>query len=265
MTFQPVVPSGGLVGWRYLSLTLDRQMDAFSNSPWNQRDTDYFSETIASVRSAEALVSDRRLLRVALGAFGLQDDINNKAFIQKALEGGTDDSRALANRLADDRYSEFVETFGFGNVSGSQVDQPGFAEAIIDKFRAAQFEVAVGESDQDMRLALNASRELEDLANRDATEDTKWFLILGTPPLRSVFETALGLPSSFGQIDIEQQVETMKDLSSRRLGLGSIDDLSDPATREDFVEQFLLRSQISKFNDGFSSQSIALTLLQNIS
>ena len=70
--FQPIVPTGGLAGWRFLQRTYDTQFEAFSKSVSLQRDTDYFKENIAEATTAEALVSDRRLLTVALGAFGLQ-------------------------------------------------------------------------------------------------------------------------------------------------------------------------------------------------
>ncbi|WP_425040036.1 DUF1217 domain-containing protein [Primorskyibacter sp. S187A] len=262
MTFQPIIPSGGLTGWRYLNQTIDRQLDAFTASPLNQRDTDYFSKQISSIQSAEELVADRRLLRVALGAFGLQDDINSKAFIQKVLEGGTDDPRSLANRLADDRYTEFARAFGFGNITGAETSKSDFAQKIVERFSASQFEVAVGDQDESMRLALNAKRELADIASRNSTEDTKWFLVLGTPPLRAVFEKALALPTSFGQIDIEKQLETIKDLSSRRLGIESINDFKNEETTERFVERFLLQAQIADFSASFSSTSVALTLLQ---
>ena len=53
------------------------------------------------IASAEALVKDRRLLTVALGAFGLDGEIDKKFFIRKVLEGGTEASDSLANRPYD--------------------------------------------------------------------------------------------------------------------------------------------------------------------
>mgnify|MGYP000126734112 CR=1 FL=1 len=69
MSFQPVVPTSGLAGWRFLQATLQRQTEAFENSHEIKSNTAYFSEKIASVTSAEELVADRRLLSIALGAF----------------------------------------------------------------------------------------------------------------------------------------------------------------------------------------------------
>ncbi|MGI9388684.1 MAG: hypothetical protein ACR2O1_01390 [Boseongicola sp.] len=89
MTYQPVVPAGGNVGWNFLSRTRDAQQDAFNASSQVVRDTEYFREKIGGVQTAEDLVSDRRLLSIALGAFGLAEDVGNKFFVRKVLEEGT--------------------------------------------------------------------------------------------------------------------------------------------------------------------------------
>ena len=89
MSFSPVVPSGGYAGWTFLKRTQDRQQAALQADPVFKRDEAYFRAKIGSVTSAEQLVSDRRLLKVALGAFGLDADINNKFFLRKVLEDGT--------------------------------------------------------------------------------------------------------------------------------------------------------------------------------
>ena len=80
--FQPVVISSGIAGWQFLQATYDRQVESFNSSAELKRDTDYFEQEIGNIRTAEELVSDRRLLTVALGAFGLEDDINNTYFIR---------------------------------------------------------------------------------------------------------------------------------------------------------------------------------------
>ena len=81
MTFQPVVQFGGHAGWAFLQRTETAQRDAFERSPSIERETTHFAENIGKIKSAEALVADHSLMKVALGAFGLEDDIQNKAFI----------------------------------------------------------------------------------------------------------------------------------------------------------------------------------------
>ncbi|MEL7011807.1 MAG: DUF1217 domain-containing protein [Pseudomonadota bacterium] len=260
--FQPVLPLSGLPGWVLLNRTLDSQTEAFNASPQIVRDTDYFVENIGNVRTASDLVSDRRLLTVALGAFGLDDDINNRALIQKVLEDGTADPASLANRLADERYAQFSEAFGFGNsLFGANTGDFGFGERIADQFRTRSFESAVGEQDPALRLALNATRELANMAQEESASDTLWFRVMGTPPLREVMERALNLPTSFGQLDIERQLDEFKSRAEQVFNVESFSDFADAEIREDLVQGYLLRDQINGVS-GLSSGSIALSLLQ---
>jgi hypothetical protein len=176
--FAPIVPGIGIGGWQYLQRTYESQVDLFSKSPQLDRDTEYFRENIGNVKTARELVQDRRLLSVALGAFGLQDDIDNRFFIQKILEEGTTAEGTLANRFSDKRYQQLSEAFSLGPGENSPIGRPEFAERIISDFRLNSFEVAVGQQDDDMRIALYAKRVLPTLigspkisAEQKASED----------------------------------------------------------------------------------------------
>ena len=91
MSFQPVIPFGGMAGWSFLQRTQTSQQEAFEASPVLQRDTEYFAENIGNITSAKELVADYRMLKVALGAFGLDEDIGSKFFIEKILDEGAID------------------------------------------------------------------------------------------------------------------------------------------------------------------------------
>ncbi|MGB3315778.1 MAG: DUF1217 domain-containing protein [Albidovulum sp.] len=261
MTYSPVVPFGGYAGWKFLARTRDAQKEAFVASNQIQRDDAYFREKIGTIQTAEDLVADRRLLSVALGAFGLSDDINNKYFIRKVLEDGTLDTDALGNKLSDKRYLELSKAFGFGDFAIPRTQLSDFADKILASYKTRQFEEAVGNSNDQMRLAMNAERELAVLAGRDLSADAKWFTVLGSPPLREVFQTALGLPPAFAAVDIDRQLVTFKDKAESFLGINDISDFSDPEKVEDLVRLFLLRSE-TQVGAGYSSSSAALTLLQ---
>ena len=262
MSFRPIVPAPGLAGWHFLQRTQVEQLAAFSGSAWAKRDGAYFLERIGQVRNAADLVSDRRLLAVALGAFGLVDDLDNRAFIRKVLEDGTSSPDALANRLTDRRYRRLSEAFGFGP---AQVPKTGDAKrmaAVLDLSRATDFETAVGEQDESMRIALYAQRELTTLARGAASDDAKWFSVMGLPPLRAMFETALGLPRGFGQIDIDQQLQVFRDRTGAAIGQSGIAQFADPAQLERLTSLYMARTQINASGGAHSSGAIALTLLQ---
>mgnify|MGYP000044167696 CR=1 FL=1 len=262
MSFQPIIPSGGLAGWRFLERTFQSQTQAFQKTPDIARDTDYFEANIGRIDTAQDLVSDRRLLRVALGAFGLDDDINNKFFIRKILDDGVLKDGALANRMSDDRYKDLTKAFGFGDFSVPRTKLSDFGSEITAKFRSQQFEVAVGDQDEALRLALYAQRELESLVSGSSSDDIKWFKIMGTPPLRKVFETALGLPSSIGQLDIDKQLGIFRGQAKQKLGISALSELKLAETRGKLIQTYLLRTQIADVQTA-SAGSIALSLLQS--
>ena len=227
-----------------------------------QREVGYFRENIGAVSSPEDLVDDRRLRAVALGAFGLDDDIDSKAFIRKVLEEGIADRQSLANRLSDSRYRAFSEAFGFGNGLPPNTLRPGFGEEIAEAYLARQFEAGVGQSDPALRLALGLERELPEIAARAATNDTKWLTVMGNRPLREVFETALGLPDSFGALDIDRQLSEFKDRAERFLGVSDFSDFSESETQDELLRLYLVRAQLEGSAAGASVSSPALTLLR---
>jgi hypothetical protein len=261
MSFQPVLPVGGYAGWKFLGRTLETQQAAFAKAPANLRDADYFRANIAKATTAEALVADHRLMKVALGAFGLDDDLPNKAFIRKVLGDGTLQADALSNRLSDKRYAALAKAFGY-DLQPPRVGQSDFADKILTAYDSRQFEAAVGDRDGNMRLALALQRDLGDVAAKTTSEATKWFTIMGTPPLRTVFEGALGLPSSFATLDIDRQLETLQDKTAALFGTPDVSQFSDPAQMEKLVRLFLVRAELADGGGTVRGQSVALQLLQ---
>ncbi|SLN61742.1 hypothetical protein TRL7639_03434 [Falsiruegeria litorea R37] len=263
MSFSPVVPTSGIVGWKFLQRTYDSQLENFSKSQMRSREHQYFLDNIGEIKSAEELVNNRRLLSVALGAFGLQDDIDSKFFVQKILQDGTKSDDALSNRLADARYQKFSEAFGFGPGELRKTGlQTNMAEVVrLNNLEA--FEASVGEQDGSMRIALFAQRELQDLSGQSMSDDAKWFNVMGQPPLRQMFEVALGLPSSFGQIDLDKQLEVFRDKLQAVTGSSELSQFTDPAVLEKFTNRYLARAQINELSSGSDSSSIALMLLQS--
>lgn len=261
MTYQPIVPVGGNLGWIFLNRTREAQQDAFDNSAQVQRDTDYFRENISQIQTAEDLVSDRRLLSVALAAFGLTDDIDNKFFVKKVLEEGTLAEEAFSNRLTDKRYFNLSKAFSF-DITPPNTALSSFADDIVQQYKAREFEVAVGNTDEDLRLALGVSRELGEIAGRDLSETSTWLAVMGSPPLRRVFEKALGLPAQFAAIDIDRQVEVFQEKAQRAFGTSNPSDFVDPDLQDDLVRNFLFRAELDAASSVTARGSVALSLLR---
>ncbi len=263
MTFQPAIPMSGLAGWSFLQRTKEQQQQSFAQSASVRRDTDYFKEKFADIKTAEDLVDDRRLLRIALGAFGLQDDIDYRAFIRRIIEGGVDDSASLANRLSDSRYRSLAKEFSFLSATDNETTPaPDFAGKIVQKYIKREFEVSVGAQDQSMRLALTLQRELPGLSQSFSSERAQWFSLLGNPPLRKAMETVFNLPKEFGMLPIDNQYTRLRDAAMRQFGTSDLNELAQPDKLKEITQRFLLMSELREVQTGFSPAAAALFLLQ---
>ncbi len=259
----PSTPIGGIAGWRFMQRTVDSQMAAFKATPVLDRELNYFKENISKITSAEELVKDFTLFKVALGAFGMEDKVADKFFFKKLLEEGSENEGAFALKLTDTRFREMAEAFGFGNEGGAKVAESDFAARITDAYQVQQFEKAVGEDNGSMRLALNLEREIGKYANAEFPETVAWFQLMANPPLREVFETAFGLPKSIGTLDVDRQRALFQDASARLFGSKSMDVFQDPENVDKLLQNFFAREQINNGPGQLTRGMGALTLMQN--
>jgi hypothetical protein len=108
----------------YLSIenNLARYQKMVASEPTVKTATDYYAANIGKVTSISDLVGNYRLLSYALTAYGLGDQVNNKALVTKVLEGGVTSSKALANTLSNPNWAKFAKAFDFvGSTSASSI------------------------------------------------------------------------------------------------------------------------------------------------
>ena len=264
MSFVPALPLGGLAGWALLKRTMASQQAVLAGTAEMQRREEAVRTRVGAMQTADDLMADREVLSVALGAYGLDQDLANKAFIRKVLTDGTLSTDALANRLADKSYRAFSAAFGFGDFTTPRSALSDFPDKLLERYRAARFEAAVGQQNEDFHLALNAERELGEIAGRSLSDEAGWFTIMGSPPLRKVFEVALGLPSSFGGLDLDRQLDVFREKSAQRLGVEKVADFAAPGAMDRLVTQFLGRSALASGPSPSTPGATALQLLATI-
>lgn len=236
------------------------QLESFSSSAEQKRLTEHFLDSASDIKSAESVVADRQVLSVALGAYGLQDDIQNKYFVQRVLEDGSSSRDALANRLTDSRYQRLAKDFAFDGATPIVGLKPDVAKEMVELFNQQSFALAVGDTQPNLRLALNAQNELGRIASSSVSDNAKWYLVMGNPPLRSVFETALGLPSSVGTLDVDQQLGMFKDKARTAFGEDDVAAFADPELMGRLIDRYLLKEQVAQ-GTSLSSSSVALQLI----
>ena len=259
MPIAPVLPTSGLTGWRFLNDSLETQEKLFNSSPDISRDVDYFNENIGDIKTLDDLMGDRRILKVALGAFGLGDEINKGAFVRKVLEEGTEDRSAFAVRLNNSDYLDMARTFDFS--SGELTLSDSQRANITKQYQEETFEVSLGEVDNSMRLALNFQRDIAEIADQGLSENAGWFKVMGSVPLRTVFESAFNMPSGFAQLDIDRQKELLSDKANSLFGGKSVDIFKDPEVIETTIRRYLLQEQVANGPSANTPGSAALSIL----
>ena len=84
----------------YLSIenNLARYQNMIASEPAVKTATDYYAANIGKVTSISDLVGNYRLLSYALTAYGLGDQVDNKALVTQVLEGGYTSSKRSPTR-----------------------------------------------------------------------------------------------------------------------------------------------------------------------
>ena len=258
MAYTVQVGSGGYLGWKFLQRTEASQREIFNKSPDIAAARESFVKKMPNVKSADQLVSNYRLLTVALRAFGLEGDVNNRSFIKRVLEADPNDDKSVVNRLSDKRYLAINEAFSSlrngTSIDGSQLND------ISSKFEGMAFERNIGERHSEIEIALNAQRELATIAKSDSSEMTKWYKVLSSKPLRKLFEGAFGFGNAIGNLPIERQVDEMKKSLSKITGWSDIGRFAESENVDKVVSRYLIRSTADT-GGYFNKYSAALSLL----
>jgi hypothetical protein len=259
--FQPAIPLSGIGGWRFLQDTYSRQLDSFSDSPQVRNDRDYMLEKLSNRMTVDEFMSDRRLLRVTMTAFGLGGEEWKGGFIRKALEEVGDPDSTFLARLNNTKYTKFAEALA--PIDGNIIMSSGELAKIAVNFEAQSFQTAVGEVDDSMRLALNFQTEIAEMTGNDASDKTILYRILGDVPVRTVFETAFSLPQGISSLDLDRQADIFKEKITSVLGISDLSELAEPEVTEKLIHRFLAMETIENGSTSYSSASAALTLLGN--
>ena len=259
--FQPVIPLSGIGGWKFLQSTYTRQLDSFTKSPQVRNDRDYMIEKLSNPISVDDFMFDRRLLRVTMAAFDLAGEEWKGGFIRKALEEVSDPESTFLDRLNNPKYTKLAETLQ--PVDGNIYLSPDDVAKMAVRFETSSFELAVGDVDDNMRLALNYQSEISDIAREGSSERAILYRILGDVPMRTVVQTALNLPSDITKLNIERQADILKDKLSSALGISDVHDLTSPEMVEKVINRFHAMESISGGSNAYTPASAALTLLSS--
>lgn len=208
-----------------------------------RRETAYFQEMIGEIRSIDDLLDDPRLLDYALRAFRIEGLELSRAALSKILEGGVADPDSPANRHSDENVAKFAATFDFAALGEKTTSHIAARDDTAALYLRQTLEENAGQQNEGVRLALYFQRKAADI--------NSFYEILGDQALATVVRTALGLPDSMAQADIDRQVATMK----KRI---DIEDFKDPEKLGKFLSRFSAMWDVGNGSAVAASPALAL-------
>jgi hypothetical protein len=229
--------------YRIVSENLPRSLDRVADKADVSRQTEYYLKNIGNVKSIDDFMSDDRLYRYAMKAFGLEDMAYAKAFMRKVLEEGTTKTDSFANSLADRRYREFAETFDFQRYGAGTTAFDSTQQGTVDKFYRQTLEEDAGAQDEGVRLALYFARKAP---NVDSI-----FGLLADPALLKVTQTMLGISEATGALDIDKQAAMFE----KRI---NVEDLKDPEKLQKLITRFTSMWEIQRAPSVMNGASILI-------
>lgn len=99
----------------------------------------YYQANIGNVTSVDQLMSNPRLLKYAITAYGLNPDITSNATIRAVLTSDLSDPNSLANTLTNSGYKALAKAFNFntdGTVNGTAQSASNTATTVYQYYNA---------------------------------------------------------------------------------------------------------------------------------
>jgi Protein of unknown function (DUF1217) len=209
-----------------------------------QRNIAAFQAALPNIKSVDDLLNNRKALTVALGAFGIESIIDEKAFIKKLLTQDPTSTTSLVNQLADQRFKQFATEFGsLATDKGAKLNSSGVAASVIQAYKTVQYEEAQGNTNPAVREALYFQR----LAGGVSSS----LQIISDATLADVVRTVQGLPKEFSALDPTRQVAMLK-----AEGFDPTK-LKDPTFLKTYVERYLVNYDIQNPPNGDPTGGLA--------
>ena len=209
----------------------------------------YYHNTITQVQSVDQLLGDDRLVTYLRKAYDLGSDVSDGE-LRTALTSDPMDEDSFVNKQSDTKLRDLAAAFNFnakGEIGRVSDEQAQIRSSILDTTdlnTRQTMEADAGTDNPGVRLALYFQRKAPSINSA--------FDILADKAIFEVVRTALSLPDSMSQADIQRQA----DILISRVNLG---DFQDPAKLEKFISRFAALYDLN--NGTTNTQSAASVIL----
>jgi len=215
-----------------------------------QAEDAYYGNTIGTIKNVDEFLKDSRLVTYVLKAYDLDKNPPDNDTLRKILTSDPTDPKSYINKPENSAYRAMAISFNFGADGNDlttplqQVQTRSQMVATTDLYTRQTMEENAGNANEGVRLALYFQRM--------APTITSAYSILANKALLQVTQTALGLPTSMSNADIELQANMI----TKRLDIA---DLKDPEKLKKFLAQFSALYDIN--NSDIKQTNPALAIL----
>lgn len=189
----------------------------------------YYGVAIDNLRSVDGLLADNRLVSYVLKAYGFTSAAFSNDTLRKVLTSDLQDPTSYANKPGNLKYRELALAFNFaadGSARRATLNQvQDFSDQVrtSDLYLRQSVEQSAGDQSEGARLALYFQRKAPTIVSA--------YSILADKALLQVVRTALGLPESMSNAELDLQANMI----TRKLNVA---DLKDPVKLEKFIARF---------------------------
>ncbi|SSC65094.1 DUF1217 domain-containing protein [Ciceribacter selenitireducens] len=214
-----------------------------------ETEAEYYQDKIASLKTLDEFLGDRRLVDVALVAKRIDPSQVTDDFMKKVFASDLGDPKSFVHEQKDTRFAELLASFNFnehGKVASTAsggIQTPGEVREELNLFLRQTLETEEGNNNPGVRLALYFERM--------AGTITSAYDILGDTALLEFFRTTYSLPAELSSMDIDQQARIVE----KNLELA---DLADTDKLSKLVRRFTIMYELE--NGGGSSPSLSILM-----
>lgn len=216
----------------YKSLSADKvaaNTARFAKSGSVQSEIDFFRQRVSTIKTPDEFLKDYRLLKFALTAYDMEDQLQYPARIKQILKDDPSSKSALVNRMTNAGYRQINADFAFNTKGVENLKNATFIDGLVEKYKNARYEMSLGDLNPAVADAMYFQRKVSKVKTG--------YEIIGDPVFFDVALTALNIPRSVAAT----KVERMKATIENKLEMSK---LSDPTYVRKLVERYLVLKDV---------------------
>lgn len=204
---------------------LPKRIAKYSENKLVQKDIEFVREEMAKIESIDDFMGNYRLLEKVLTAYGLEEEIAKRGYIERILTSDMGDKKSLVNVVSDDRYREMASDLLFST---------GFAAAKADstlqKIEDKLIKVGVEKQLNDLAPGVRQAIRFKETAEKGSIKNT--FDLIANPILKEVIFGARNYPDILKAANVDALAKTIEKTVD-------IDRFDDPKYVDKIIRQYL--------------------------